>query len=170
MLATAASISLDVAIPRLRAVVMTPVPKALLSMSLSPGFAPDLRIIAVDGNLAGHRQPVFGFGIADGVPTGDYRPCFPHFFRAASQYFCKDIKTEVVRVRDKIDGQQGPAAHSVDIAQRVCRGNGAEFIGRVNDRREKISCRNDGTTIVQLINSRVIRLRQPHQDLWKFTW
>ena len=76
-------------------------------------------------------------------------------------------KGRSLRIGDKIDGEHGIAAHRIDITERVCRGDGAEFVGRVDDRREKVGGGNDRFALIELVDGCVVRLGETHQDLRK---
>ena len=151
--------------PRFRAVVITPAPRALLRISWSPGRAPDFWITLRRDDLARHRQAILGFRIADGMPAGDDRSRFFDFVGAAAQDFRQKRFVQIVGPGHQIYGHQRTPAHGVNIAQGISCRNGAKVIGVIHHGREKISCRDDGAIFVDAADGRVVRLSQTNQNL-----
>ena len=96
-------------------------------------------------NDAGDRHAIFYFFVDDAVAADDHRAAFYNFVGAAFEDLTENGKVHLALGKtDDVHAGLGLAAHGVDIAQRIGRGNLPESIGIVDDGREKIHRVDDG--------------------------
>ena len=112
-----------------------------------------------------HRQPVFGFVVVNGVAADDEAVGLGGLVVAAAQYIAQHIGGQGGGEADHIQGKQRPAAHRVDVAQGIGRGHGAELVGVVGDRGEKVHGHHQRRFVVQPVDGGVIAGGRPHQQI-----
>ena len=101
------------------------------------------------------------------MPAGDHRARFPRFFRATTQDLRQDAFVQPLGPSQQVDGHEWLAAHGINIAQGIGGRDGAKVVGIINNRREEIGSGNDRALLIDLVNSRIIWLRQADQNLRK---
>jgi hypothetical protein len=90
-------------------------------------------------NDARDRQSVFRHVIDDGVSSGDRKPRLGCFLRTAAEDLLQRLERKLIGGKGG-DGEPEDrrGAHRVDVGDGVRRGDGAEEVGVVDDRREEI--------------------------------
>ena len=77
-------------------------------------------LVGVSRARDGHA--VLGLGIVDGMAPHDRDPRLPRLVHPALEDAGEQVEVEPLRPADEVQREQGPAAHRVDVAQRVgCR-------------------------------------------------
>jgi len=84
------------------------------------------------------RQSILWLAVRNRVAARDHRACLFHFLSAAAQNFGNNFQRQVFRKCGQVDREQRSAAHRVNIRQGIGCRNGAECVGIVHHRREKI--------------------------------
>ncbi len=124
---------------------------------LVPGGRRRVAHHAVRVDRAGHGQPVLGLGIVDRVAAGDDDTRPERGIVAASQDLPQDLPAQVrERVGDQVEGRPRRAAHRVDVGQGVGRGDAAEVVRVVDDRREEVGGGHQSEVVAQAVNSSVV--------------
>jgi hypothetical protein len=106
---------------------------------------------------AGHRQAVLEFVVLDGVPADEQRPGLadlgqPPFHHLAEHALGHGLH----RAGEDVHAQQRPAAHGVDVGERIGRGDAAEVKGVVDDGREEVHGLDERCGLVQTIHPGVV--------------
>lgn len=106
---------------------------------------------------AGHGQAEDRLGGVDGVSAGQRDAGFLADLAAAGDHLAGDFRGQHVdRPAEDGDGHQRVAAHGVDIADGVGRGDTAEIEGVVDDRHEEIGGGDHPALLVEGVDSRVV--------------
>ena len=94
---------------------------------------------AVGVHGAGDGQAVLRLGVVDRMAADDLGAGRAHDVEAAAQHLAQRGRAELLeRPRHQVERGQRPAAHRVDVGQRVGRGDAPEVVGVVDDRREEV--------------------------------
>ncbi len=84
-------------------------------------------------------MPIFDFFVDDAVAADDHGAAFHDFVGAAFENLAENFDIHLAFGKaDDVHAGLGLAAHGVDVAQRIGRGDLAESIGVIDDGREKI--------------------------------
>jgi hypothetical protein len=114
-------------------------PSGLVSTSVSPARPPALVRIASGCTVPVTARPYFGSGVVDRVAADDARPRGRDGVAPAAQDLRQQLRPErLERVRDEVERRHRHAAHRVDVAQRVGRGDAPERVRVVDDRGEEV--------------------------------
>ena len=134
-------------------------------MRTSPGRAPTFFQMSLWMDDTGDGVAKFEFIVANRMAADDRAICFRHFRKAAAQNLFESFGSACGGKCD--DGERGnrPAAHGVDVAERVGGGNLAEQIGIVHDRREKIDGLYDGEIVGEAIDGGVVTGFKADEDI-----
>ena len=166
MLSTAAASTSGGHSPLRLAVVMKPVPSALVSTSTSPGFARAVGHHLRGVDEAGDRQAELDLGVAHAVAAEDDGTRGSDSLRPAPQDFLEHAHRQlVVGEADNVEHGLRLAAHRVDVAERVGGGDAAVGVRVVNDRREKIDGLHERERVVDAINPRVAEALGPNEQV-----
>ena len=93
---------------------------------------------------AGHREPVLGLGVVDRVPADDRGAGRGDGVGAAAQDLAQHLRPErLEREGDEVQRRHRPAAHRVDVRERVGGGDPPERVRVVDDRREEVGGLHD---------------------------
>ena len=114
-------------------------------------------------NQTGDGQPVLWLVVGDGMAPGNHRSGLDDLFRAAPQDLADYLRGHVGRKSAHVQGKNHLAAHSVNIAHGVGRGNGPVIIGIIHHRRKKVDGVDDGLLVIQFVDSSIIGRMQPNQ-------
>ena len=178
MAAVAAATASAGASPAFSAVAMTPVPSGFVSTSAWPArpraFVRMLRGV----DEAGDRVAELDLRVAHRVSAEERAAGVPQGEGAAAHDRRRPLRREVP-LGERGDRERGerPSAHRVHVGERVRRGDAAEGLGVVHDRREEVDRLHEGRSLVEeedagVVARRVVdedagvvRLRQGAQDL-----
>ena len=120
---------------------------------------------AVGMDKAGDAQAVFGFVVLNGVSAGDDAAGLHRLVVTALQNLADGLQRQAVGHTQKVHGQLGQAAHGIDIAEGVCRGDLAEQIGIVHNGRKEIYRLDDGGIVADLVNTGVVAAVIAHKQV-----
>ena len=121
---------------------------------------------AVRVHGAGDGQAVLGLGVVDRVPADDLGAGGAHDVEPAAQHLAQRVGAELLeRPRHEVERRQRPAAHRVDVGQRVGRGDAAEVVGVVDDRREEVDGLHERELVGDPPHRRVVARRRAHEQL-----
>ena len=112
-----------------------------------------------------HRQPVLRLLVLDGVSARDGRAHGAHDIGAPAQDLRHHVCGQVGWERGDVQREQHVAAHRVDVAQCVRRGDRAVLVGGVDDRREKVHRLDQRLFVVQPVHGRVVGRAEPYQQV-----
>ena len=104
------------------------------------------------------RQTVDRLRAVDGVPAGDDCACFIRLVVAAAQNLAHSFIVHRVRQAHDVERQLRRAAHGVDVAERVRRGNLPVQERVVHNRREKVRRLDDCRVVTDDIDACVVAL------------
>ena len=108
-------------------------------------------------NDAGDRHAVLDLFVDDAVAADDHRAALFDLIGAAFEDLAEDGDIHLALGKaDDVHAGLGLAAHGVNIAQRVGRGNLAEEIGIVDDGREEVHRVDDRQVGAQTIHPGVV--------------
>ncbi|GAA3098408.1 hypothetical protein GCM10017687_06540 [Streptomyces echinatus] len=94
---------------------------------------------------AGDGHAVLGFRVVDAVSAADVAAGLGGGVEAAAQHLAGEVEREPVAwPGEQVDGEDGPAAHSVHVGQGVGGGDPAPVVGVVDDRREEVGRAHQG--------------------------
>src|SRR5437660_1545176 len=86
----------------------------------------------------GYAVAEFHFGIADAVPAPHHAAGFLHLGEPPGEHALEHIEISTIGKADDGERRHRLAAHRIDIAQRIYRGDLAEDEGVVNDGSEEV--------------------------------
>ena len=88
-------------------------------------------------------------------------------FSAPPRRISPSTETSSVRVReaDEVERRERRAAHRVDVAQRVGRGDRAEVVRLVDDGREEVRREDERALVVDPVHGGVVRRGAAHEDV-----
>src|SRR5581483_5481104 len=126
---------------------------------------PDATRIDQAGDSVAELDLIF----SDAVAAKNDAAGLAHFLGASVQDSFEDLNIGIGWEYDERKSGNGPAAHGIDIAQRVGRGDGAESVWIVDNRREKIDRLHHGKRfpagLRQVVDTGVIGRFITYQDL-----
>ena len=160
---TVRAVSSAEASPRLAAVVATPPPTGFDSHSSWPARAVELRSRRSGSTVPVTAIPYFGSGSSIEWPPTTATPAAAatsdpprRISRSTSPPSC------VERERHQVQRGDRARAHRVDVGERVRRGDPAEVVRVVDDRREEVDGRHDRQVVGHPVDRGVVgRLRRP---------
>jgi hypothetical protein len=115
---------------------------------------------------AEHDHAELGLGVGDGVAPEDRDAGVRGGIDAALQHARQHAQGQVVDgPRDDVQGQEGRAAHRVDIRHRVRGCDAAPVVRVVDDRGEEVEGGDDRPVLVQRPDRGVVARIDTHQDL-----
>ena len=151
------SISSQPGISPLTAVASTPVPMALVRISISPGLTPRLEAKRSGSTTPDTASPYLISWSSHAVPAAGHRARRLHRVLAAAQDFGQHGHGQPVRREaDDVHGSPRFAAHGVDVGQGVGRRDAAEAVGIVDHRGEEIHGLDQGLAGRKRQNCRVL--------------
>jgi len=86
--------------------------------------------------------------------------------RAAAQDQADRLAWQRLREGGDVEREQHLAAHRIDVAHRIGRGDRAPVVRIVNERPEEVDGQHYGLRIVQPVDSGVVRRCKPDQQVW----
>ena len=104
----------------------------------------------------GDRQAVLHASVGDGVASREDAPRLGHFFCAAAQDLTEDVQIHALREADEIQCSLHLAAHSVNVAESVCRRDLAEGVGVIHHRREEVHRLHQRDVVGDAVDSRIV--------------
>ena len=122
----------------------------LVKTSASPGRAPALVLIAIRMDGACHGIAELHFIVANAVSAQQRAIGFVDLLRPALEDFRQLIQIAFGRPSQDGKRRDGFTSHGVDVAQRVGRGDGAECVRVIHDRRKEIDGLHQGNSGVSL--------------------
>jgi hypothetical protein len=148
---------LGVARPRLIAVATAPAPERLGQHERVAGAAAGVRQHRVGCDDAGDGHAVLGLRVVDRVAADERGAGGRRGVRAAAQDLAQHVRPErLEREGDEVERRHRPAAHRVDVRQRVGRGDAPERVGVVDDRREEVDRLHDRDVLGELHDARIV--------------
>lgn len=104
--------------------------------------------------------------VVDGVPAQYADPCFGRLVAASSQDLPQEAQGQASRGKaDDVEGEQGAGAFSIDVAQRVGRGDSAEVVAVVDDGSDEVDAGNEAVATGQTVGGRVLRAVSGEKDV-----
>jgi len=108
-------------------------------------------------NPAGDREAEFGLGVVDAVAAGDIDAGLAAFFGRAVEDAFEGLHRQTAGGKgDKIEGEEGLAAHGVDIAEGVGRSDGPEVVWIIDDGGEKIDGLDKSGLVINAVDRRIV--------------
>ena len=149
-------------LPALAAVVMKPVPSALVNTSQVAGLSGGIGQQARGFHNAGDGQAILDFGISHRVATDDDSAGGDHAFRTPSQDPLEHRQFQLL-VGKAHEVQRGyrPSARGIRIAQGIGGGDLSEHERIIHQRRKEVDRLHDVQVIAQPIDSRVTEESAP---------
>ena len=128
---------------------------------LRAGVARDCRLLSG----AGDRETVDGHVVLDRVAAPDDRAGLGDLLRSAPENLLEDLLRQDGRgKRDERQSEDRTRPHRVDVGERVGRGDLAEEIRVVDDRREEVDRRDEHLPVADPVHGRVVGGRVPDQQ------
>ena len=163
---TARASSSSSACPRLRAVTTAPAPSGLVSTSASPTRPPALAITRSGCTAPVTARPYLGSGSSIECPPTTSAPAARTTSSPPRSTSPSAAGAELLeRPGHDVERGQGPPAHGVDVGQRVGRGDAAEVVGVVDDRREEVDGLHERELVGDPPHRRVVAGRRAHEQL-----
>src|SRR5581483_2357967 len=115
---------------------------------------------------AGDGQAKLRLGVLHAVPADQHRPRLRYLFRAAAQYLRQLVRIALLDGEaEDVHDRDRPAAHRVDIRERVGRRDLPVEIRVIHDGRKEVHRLNEGEVVREAIDARVIAGRQPDEQV-----
>ena len=108
-------------------------------------------------DLSGDGIAELDLRVLDGVPAEERDASLAENTDPAGEDAAEHGRIGVSRIRRNRQGREGPAAHCVDVAQRVGRGDPSVHERVVHDWSEEIDCLHEGPLVIQLVHTRIVR-------------
>ena len=105
---------------------------------------------------SGDAQSVERFLILNGVSAHQYGTGFHDLVGAALQDLSQNPRIQAIREPDNVQCDLGLAAHRVHIAESISRGNCAESVRVIDNRRKEIDGLDHSDLIIYFVDSRII--------------
>ena len=117
----------------------------------------------VDG--ADDGEPVLGLLVADRVPAREQPAGRAHLLVRRREDGSEHLRRQLLREGDDREREQRGSAHGEDVVERVRRCD-RPVVGRVVDeRREEVEREDQRALVVQAVDRRVVRRREPDQQI-----
>jgi len=124
---------------------------------MSPGV-PAALVSSASGHQPCDGEPVLGFRIVDRVAAHECRAALGADVQAAAEDLLQHVGSEPLeRERHEVERGDGPAAHRVDVRERVGGGDAAEVVRVVDDRREEVDRLYQGQLVREPVHACVVR-------------
>jgi len=131
-----------------------------------PGLSADVAHDPVGTHQPRDGQAVLGLRIVDAVAARDEDPGLPGLVRAPLQDLLQDGQRQLpAREADDVQGEDRPAAHGIDVGQRVRRGDRPVVVRVVHDGREDVHGLDEGEVVGEAVDRRVVDGARPHQEV-----
>ncbi len=115
---------------------------------------------------AGHRKPKFWFVILYTVPSDEKDTGLAHLIKPPLKNLPEYRHIHCLcREADNIHCRKRSSSHCIDVAQGIRNGYLAECVRIIYDRREKIHRLDDSQVVAQFIDSRVLRMLHPDDQI-----
>ena len=114
---------------------------------------------------AGDGEAVLRLVVVQRVAAGDDAARLGDLLRAAAHDLAEDRRVERLRERRDVERHQHLAAHRVDVAHGVRRGDRAERVRVVDDGREEVDRLDDRQVVGQAVDGGVVGAVEPDEEV-----
>ncbi len=122
--------------------------------------------VALRVHETGDGEAELGLLVVGRVASGEHGAGLQDLLAGAGDDAGQHLGAEdVPREAQQVQGRQGAAAHGVDIAQGVGRGDPAEEHGIVHRRRDDVRREHEGALVVEPVDGRVVARLEPHEEV-----
>jgi hypothetical protein len=139
--------------PRFNAVPITPVRQHQHVTRACPGVREHPRRV----HQSGYRVAELHLIVRHTVAADECAPRFGNLLRSAAQNGTEIVNVALAWIAENGQRRQRTAAHRVNIAQRIRRGDSAERIRIVHNRREEVERLHESALLRQPVDARIVR-------------
>ena len=129
------------------------------------GLRAALRPDAVRANGADDCKPVLRLGVANRVSPGEQAAGRAHLLISGGEDLREHLHRQLFRKRRDREREQRDASHCENVVECVGRCDRAVVAGVVDDRREEVEREDERALVVQAVDGRIVRRREPDEEV-----